>query len=113
MMMTMLVAATTMTHTQIQQLGFDHHYPCPSGGVFPWKMSSAGDHAARVWLCAPSLFLKCTRQAWCSSTTALESSGVTHPKIQNLKPVQKFTVVVSEMSGISVDDAQMPVVLDR
>lgn len=54
------------------QLGFDHHYPCPSGGVFPWKMSSAGlvflHYGARV---------------------------------------------ISEMSGISVDDAQMPVVLDR
>jgi uncharacterized UPF0160 family protein len=41
------------------QLGFDHHFPNPAGGVFPWKMSSAGlvflHYGARVISAVTSL----------------------------------------------------------
>ena len=76
LLLLVVVVVVVMPSHHRRQLGFDHHYPCPAGGVFPWKMSSAGNNPG---LCNRLPVLKRALQGSCSSTMAPVSSGSTSP----------------------------------
>ena len=57
MMMTTDVTTLATLIQHQQQLGFDHHFPSPAGGVFPWKMSSAGNQRPFFFVAAFFLYM--------------------------------------------------------